>query len=137
MNQNEMKQAAAEAALVNGVTILPAASLLAVVAHLCGHTVIEPYAGAPLVQAPDYPDLADVKGQSQARRALEVAASGQQRRRRHKHKRQHHVRNYTHIQKMCLARQPPQSSPKPPLRPHQPQAQAQAQAQMWQSLARQ
>ena len=68
---------AAEAALVKGVTILPAASLLAVVAHLCGHTLIEPYAGEALFHAPAYPDLADVKGQVQARRTLEVAASGQ------------------------------------------------------------
>jgi len=68
---------AAEAALVKGVTILPAASLLAVVAHLCGHTLIAPYAGEALFHAPAYPDLADVKGQVQARRTLEVAASGQ------------------------------------------------------------
>ncbi|MCK6386926.1 MAG: YifB family Mg chelatase-like AAA ATPase [Zoogloea sp.] len=68
---------AAEAALVSGVTILPAPSLLAVVAHLCRHTPLEPYAGAPLAPPPSYPDLADVKGQIQARRALEVAASGQ------------------------------------------------------------
>lgn len=68
---------AAEAALVQGVTILPAPSLLAVVAHLCRHTLLEPYAGAPLAPPPAYPDLADVKGQVQARRALEVAASGQ------------------------------------------------------------
>lgn len=68
---------AAEAALVQGVTILPAPSLLAVVAHLCRHTVLEPYTGAPLAPPPVYPDLADVKGQTQARRALEVAASGQ------------------------------------------------------------
>ena len=68
---------AAEAALVQGVTILPAPSLLAVVAHLCRHTLLEPYAGPPLAPPPAYPDLADVKGQVQARRALEVAASGQ------------------------------------------------------------
>ena len=68
---------AAEAALVRGVTILPAASLLAVAAHLCGHTLIAPYAGESLAALPAYPDLADVKGQAQARRALEVAASGQ------------------------------------------------------------
>ncbi|MBL8433461.1 MAG: YifB family Mg chelatase-like AAA ATPase [Zoogloea sp.] len=68
---------AAEAALVNGVTILPAPNLLAVVAHLCRHTPLEPYTGAPLAPPPSYPDLADVKGQIQARRALEVAASGQ------------------------------------------------------------
>ncbi|GEC97065.1 MAG: hypothetical protein RLZZ220_2370 [Pseudomonadota bacterium] len=68
---------AAEAALVNGVTILPAPNLLAVVAHLCRHTLLEPYTGAPLAPPPSYPDLADVKGQVQARRALEVAASGQ------------------------------------------------------------
>ncbi|MCE1184502.1 YifB family Mg chelatase-like AAA ATPase [Zoogloea sp.] len=68
---------APEAALVQGLTLLPARSLLEVAAHLCGHTPIQPYAGAPLQQPELHPDLADIRGQAQAKRALEVAAAGQ------------------------------------------------------------
>ncbi|MBS0345372.1 MAG: YifB family Mg chelatase-like AAA ATPase [Proteobacteria bacterium] len=68
---------APEAALVQDVQMLPARSLSAVAAHLCGHTLLAPHDGATLAPPPAYPDLADVKGQAQARRALEVAASGQ------------------------------------------------------------
>jgi magnesium chelatase family protein len=68
----------AEARLVRGSTLLPARSLLEVSAHLNGLALIEP---APPVEAAAPaaagPDLADVKGQLQARRALEVAAAGQ------------------------------------------------------------
>jgi magnesium chelatase family protein len=67
---------AAEAALVSAATILPARNLLDVCAHLAGQQTIEPYAAAPEERVPDYPDLAEVKGQAQAKRALEVAAAG-------------------------------------------------------------
>jgi magnesium chelatase family protein len=67
---------APEAALVRQATILPARNLLEVCAHLCGERAIEPYGGAPLAVPPAYPDLAEVKGQTQAKRALEVAAAG-------------------------------------------------------------
>ncbi len=67
---------AAEAALVPDALILPAGSLLEVCAHLNGRRDIAPYAGQPLLIEPAYPDLADVKGQAAARRALEVAAAG-------------------------------------------------------------
>lgn len=69
-------QNAAEAALVKGVRILPAKSLLEVCAHLSGKAALNPYQGEPAVTAPHYPDLAEVKGQVQAKRALEIAAAG-------------------------------------------------------------
>jgi magnesium chelatase family protein len=70
------KASAAEAALVDGVRVLQAGSLLAVCAHLAGRTELtEPDPIKPDSVA-QYPDLADVKGQLAARRALEVAAAG-------------------------------------------------------------
>jgi magnesium chelatase family protein len=68
---------AAEAAQVRGAPLFGADSLLAVVAHLNGQTPLTaPAPAAPRRDAPDAPDLADVKGQLEARRALEVAAAG-------------------------------------------------------------
>lgn len=69
---------AAEAVLARRAHVLPATSLLAVCAHLNGHTALEPMAdaGPPPLAAASVPDLADVRGQLQARRALEVAAGG-------------------------------------------------------------
>jgi magnesium chelatase family protein len=68
---------AAEAALVRDATVLPAATLLAVCAHLTGATPIAPLAfAAPPGGADVDADLADVRGQAQAKRALEIAAAG-------------------------------------------------------------
>lgn len=67
---------AAEAALAKGATVMSARTLLEVVAHLNGHTSLE--TAAPPTQGGDvvYPDLADVRGQATAKRALEIAAAG-------------------------------------------------------------
>ncbi|MCX7179651.1 MAG: YifB family Mg chelatase-like AAA ATPase [Proteobacteria bacterium] len=69
-------ESAAEAALVRSATILPARSLLDVCAHLNGQQELQPYAATAAASAPHYPDLNDIKGQAQAKRALEVAAAG-------------------------------------------------------------
>lgn len=67
---------APEAALVRNAVVLPARNLLEVCAHLNGRQTLAPYAGEPLATEPDYPCLSEVKGQVQAKRALEVAAAG-------------------------------------------------------------
>jgi magnesium chelatase family protein len=68
---------AAEAALVDGLRVVPVASLAEVIWVLCGDQAPRP---VPAVELPlertTPPDLADVRGQPEARRALEIAAAG-------------------------------------------------------------
>ena len=68
---------AAEAALVSGLRLRPARHLLEVCEHLNGSRPLPVQASdqGP-VQEPDYPDLGEVRGQEQAKRALEIAAAG-------------------------------------------------------------
>lgn len=70
------RQDAEEAAWVKDARILPADSLLQVCAHLTGQTLLSPQEHRPQPSRESYPDLAEVKGQTQAKRALEVAAAG-------------------------------------------------------------
>jgi magnesium chelatase family protein len=68
---------AGEAAMVKDATVLPAATLLAVCAHVAGSTLLPPM--TPHVWAScarEGPDLADVRGQALGKRALEIAAGG-------------------------------------------------------------
>jgi magnesium chelatase family protein len=67
---------AAEAALVEEATVYGAQSLLQVAAHLTGRERIAPHVSQPQTLPPRYPDMSEVKGQSQAKRALEIAAAG-------------------------------------------------------------
>ena len=67
---------AAEASLAPGAIILPARSLLEVCAHLSGNAPLVPHQPTRVAIQQHYADLADVRGQVQAKRALEVAAAG-------------------------------------------------------------
>ncbi|MEW5704025.1 MAG: YifB family Mg chelatase-like AAA ATPase [Pseudomonadota bacterium] len=68
----------AEAAWADGAAVLAAATLLALVNHFKGNLALsppQPELAAAEAEAP-YPDLADVKGQETAKRALEATAAG-------------------------------------------------------------
>lgn len=69
-------QNANEAALSGADAILPAKSLLEVCAHLRGESPLAPCPARTAMRTASYPDLVEVKGQAQAKRALEVAAAG-------------------------------------------------------------
>ncbi|MCW9058905.1 MAG: YifB family Mg chelatase-like AAA ATPase [Gammaproteobacteria bacterium] len=66
----------AEAALVQGARIRPAAHLLEVADHFNDGEALALQTPGPLPGGMPHPDLAEVRGQAQARRALEVAAAG-------------------------------------------------------------
>jgi magnesium chelatase family protein len=68
---------AGEAALVNGAKSYGAYHLLEVCAHLHGQQRLTLAINNTNPIQTDYSDLADVRGQSHARRALEIAAAGQ------------------------------------------------------------
>lgn len=70
---------AAEAALIPDIEVLPVPTLRALYEHLIGQHLIQPYT-ANLEEVTTYeenfPDLSEIKGQEQVKRALEVAAAG-------------------------------------------------------------
>lgn len=67
---------APEAALAYGAEVYAAPALMDVCAHLAGHAQLARAVPAPVLAAAHYADLMDIKGQAQARRALEIAAAG-------------------------------------------------------------
>ncbi|HYS97452.1 MAG TPA: YifB family Mg chelatase-like AAA ATPase [Candidatus Dormibacteraeota bacterium] len=70
---------AAEASLADGLEVIPCESLVAVVSHLLESATIPvsaPRPGAAAAESPIEHDLAEVHGQEEAKRALEVAAAG-------------------------------------------------------------
>ena len=67
-----------EAAVVDGIEVLPARSLLAVALHLAGRELLTRHEAkiSDSDVSQSVSDMSDIRGQQQARRALEIAAAG-------------------------------------------------------------
>jgi magnesium chelatase family protein len=72
------RENAAEGAVVKGIRVYPVADVPSLLAHLTGARLISPASpdAEPRENAAPLPDFSEVRGQAQARRALEVAAAG-------------------------------------------------------------
>ena len=65
-----------EASLVESITVLVAKNLLEVTAHLYQSQSLSPWISTVITNDLKYPEISDVIGQKQAKRALEIAACG-------------------------------------------------------------